>query len=80
MSEWFNPAELLRLATIDNAALLALSGPRSPYQGTLGVVEPNALADLILVDGDPLADINLIAGPAKNFHVIMKDGVIHKNT
>ncbi|BDT86719.1 hypothetical protein [Nocardia cyriacigeorgica] len=44
------------------------------------MVEPNALADLILVDGDPLADINLIAGPAKNFHVIMKDGVIHKNT
>ena len=72
-------AELLRLVTYDNARLLALSGPRSPYQGTLGVVEPNALADLILVNGDPLADIELIGDPGANFDVIMKDGVIYKN-
>lgn len=80
LSEWFNPAELLRLATLDNAALLGLSGPRSPYQGTLGVVEPNALADLIVVNGDPLADIALIGDPGTNFGVIMKDGVLYKNT
>ena len=79
LREWFNSAELLRLVTYDNARLLALSGPRSPYQGTLGVVEPNALADLILVNGDPLADIELIGDPGANFDVIMKDGVIYKN-
>jgi len=73
----FSPAELLQLLTHDNAQLLALSGPRAPYQGTLGVVEKGALADLILVNGDPLADIDLI-GDAANFDVIMKDGVIFK--
>ena len=56
-----------------------LSGPRSPYPGKLGVVQEGALADLLLVDGDPLANINLIEDPAKNFVVIMKDGKIYKN-
>lgn len=74
----FAPAELLRLATHDNAQLLALSGPRTPYEGRLGVVEAGALADLILVNGDPLADIGLIGDPDRNFAVIMKDGRIVK--
>jgi imidazolonepropionase-like amidohydrolase len=76
---WYTPAETLRMATADNAALLALSGPRSPYPGTLGVVQEGALADLLLVDGDPLQNIRLIEDPAKNFLVIMKDGRIYKN-
>ena len=68
------------MATADNAELLAMCGERNPYPGKLGVVEEGALADLLLVDGDPLANIKLIADPAKNFVVIMKDGVIFKNT
>jgi len=68
------------MATADNAELLALSGLRSPYPGILGVVQEGALADLLLVDGDPLANINLIADPAKNLLIIMKDGKIYKNT
>lgn len=75
---WFTPAEILKLVTHDNAQLLALSGPRSPYQGRLGVVQEGALADLILVDGDPLADLSLVADPARNFDLILKDGVIAK--
>ena len=75
---WFTPAEILKLATHDNAQLLALSGPRSPYAGTLGVVREGALADLILVDGDPLADLALVADPASNFDLIIKDGTIVK--
>ena len=63
----------------DNARLLALSGPRSPYQGKLGVVETGALADLLLVEGNPLIDIDVISDPQKNFNVIMKDGVIYKS-
>ena len=59
--------------------LLALSGLRNPYPGKLGVVEEGALADLLLVDGDPLADLDLVADPAKNFVVIMKDGKVYKN-
>ena len=68
------------MATATNAQLLALSGKRNPYPGKLGVIEPGALADLLLVDGDPTADIALVADPAKNFVVIMKDGKIYKNT
>jgi imidazolonepropionase-like amidohydrolase len=79
MTRWFTPAETLRMATSTNAELLALSGLRSPYSGKLGVVELGALADLLLVEGDPLADINLVADPEKNFRVIMKDGKIYKN-
>ena len=79
MVRWYTPGEVLRMATSGNAALLALSGLRSPYEGRLGVVEPGALADLLLVDGDPIAEIGLIADPAKNFVVIMKDGRIYRN-
>jgi imidazolonepropionase-like amidohydrolase len=43
-------------------------------------VEEGALADLLLVDGDPIANINLVADPNKNFVVIMKDGKVYKNT
>ncbi|PZQ53913.1 MAG: hydrolase [Novosphingobium pentaromativorans] len=75
LKQWFAPAEILKMVTYDNAQLLALSGERSPYKGKLGVVEVGALADLILVDGDPISDIDLIADPEKNFVAIMKDGV-----
>jgi imidazolonepropionase-like amidohydrolase len=80
MVRWYTPAEVLRMATADNGELLALSGLRSPYEGKLGVVEAGALADLLLVDGDPLANIDLVADPARNFVVIMKDGRIYKNS
>ena len=79
LREWFTPAEILKLVTHDNAELLALSGLRSPYQGRLGVVEEDALADLLLVEGDPLANLELIADPARNFAVIVKDGRIVKD-
>ena len=80
MTRWFSPTEALRMATATNGELLALSGLRSPYQGKLGVVEEGALADLLLVDGDPIANIRLIEDPERNFVVIMKDGRIHKNS
>ena len=68
------------MATSTNAELLKLSGLRNPYPGTLGVVEQGALADLILVEGNPIDDLALVADPAKNFKIIMKDGKIFKNT
>ena len=52
----------------------------TPIPGKLGVVEKDALADLLLVDGDPLEDLKLIADPEQNFVVIMKDGKMYKNT
>jgi imidazolonepropionase-like amidohydrolase len=68
------------MATSTNAELLALSGKRNPYPGKLGVVEEGALADLLLVDGDPLDDVGLVSDPEKNLLVIMKDGRVFKNT
>ena len=76
LTRWYSPAEVLQQATIRNAELLALSGPRNPYPGRLGVVEEGAIADLILVDGDPLTDISLIARPRESFVAIIKDGTL----
>ena len=80
LARWYTPAEALAMATSTNAELLALSGKRNPYPGKLGVVEEGALADLLLVDGNPLENIELVANPDKNFVIIMKDGKIYKNT
>lgn len=80
LQKWFTNAEILKMITQDNGELLQLSGLRSPYPGKLGVVEEQALADLLLVDGDPLKDLSLISNPDKNFLVIIKDGQIYKNT
>ena len=77
---WYTPAESLVMATATNAQLLALSGERNPYPGKLGIVERDALADLLLVNGNPLDDIQLIEDPERNLAVIMKDGRIYKNT
>src|SRR5262245_19714538 len=80
MLKWYTPAETLAMATSINAQLLTLSGKRNPYPGRLGVVQEGALADLLLVDGDPLSNIALIADPEKNLLVIMKDGRVYKNS
>jgi imidazolonepropionase-like amidohydrolase len=79
MVKWYTPAEVLKMATANNAELLALSGPRNPYPGKLGVVEEGSLADLLLVNGDPIADIKLLEDPVKNLLVIMKDGKLYKS-
>jgi len=76
---WYTPSEALEMATADNGELMALSGFINPYPGKLGVVEEGALADLLLVDGNPLENIKLVENPDKNFLLIMKDGAIYKN-
>jgi len=80
LKRWYTPYEALKMATYDNAQLVKMCGPRDPYPGELGVVKEGALADLLLVDGNPLENLDLVADPDKNFVVIMKDGKIYKNT
>jgi imidazolonepropionase-like amidohydrolase len=80
LKKWYTPVEALRMATSGNAELLKMCGPRDPYPGALGVVEEGALADLLLVEGNPLEDLDLVADPENNFKVIMKDGQVYKNT
>lgn len=80
LTNFYSNAELLKQVTAANGRLLSLSGERNPYPGKLGVVETGALADLLLVDGNPLENITLVANPEKSFVLIMKDGAIFKNT
>jgi imidazolonepropionase-like amidohydrolase len=80
MIRWYTAGEVLTTATSVNAELLALCGDRNPYPGRLGVIEPGAFADLLLVDGDPLTRIELLADPDRSFVLIMKDGAIFKNS
>jgi imidazolonepropionase-like amidohydrolase len=77
--KWFSSLEILRQATSTNGDLLALSGPRNGY-GKLGVLEVGALADLLIVEGNPLEDIRVLEEPEKNLRLIMKDGRIYKQT
>ena len=70
--EVFKPVELLRQATSVNAELMMM-------EGKIGCVKAEAFADLIVVDGDPLKDINLVAADGKKLSVILRDGQIIKN-
>lgn len=79
MKRWFNNFEILNMATANNADLLAMSGKRSPYTGKLGVIEEGALADLIIIDGNPLDNLELLNDTDKTLVLIMKNGKIFKN-
>ena len=78
LGRWYSNAEVLRSATSVNAELLAMSGPRTPYDGRLGVIQAGALADMILIDGNPLDDLSLLENPSERLSLIVKDGVIVK--
>jgi imidazolonepropionase-like amidohydrolase len=80
-SQVYSNAETLRIATSGNCELFALSGDRNPYkEAKLGVIKEGAWADMLLVDGDPTQDINVLKDYERNLVVIMKDGMVHKNT
>ena len=66
------PVEVLRSATSINAALMQRSGE-------LGTIAPGAVADILVVDGDPLGDLGLLQEQGRHIPVIMKDGRFHKN-
>jgi imidazolonepropionase-like amidohydrolase len=79
LKRWYENVEILRMATSVNGELLALSGPRNPYPGKLGVIEKDALADLLVVNGDPIDDIALLEKPETNLAMIMKGGRIYRD-
>lgn len=78
LTRFMRPLEALRMATGAAGELLAMSGGRAPYDGRLGVIAPDALADLLVVNGDPEAGLDWLADPAANLALIMKDGVVVK--
>ena len=69
----FSPAEILRQATSVNADLLRMDD-------RIGRVAPGFAADLIVVDGDPMADIACLGRDGANLPVILQAGRFHKRT
>ena len=67
----YTPAEALKCAT-------AVGGDLMGLKGELGIIRSGALADLLLVNGDPLKDQSVLVGPS-HFAMIMKDGKMHKD-
>ena len=79
-AEWFSNVEVLRQATSKGGELLGMSGVLNPYPGKLGVIEEGAHADLLLFDGNPLDDLNVIVSFEENMDFIMKAGKVYKRT
>ena len=75
----FTPAEALKHWTGNAGIVLKWSGPLDPYPTyALGAIQPDAFADILLWDGNPLEDIDLILDESK-LHLIMKDGKVYKD-
>jgi imidazolonepropionase-like amidohydrolase len=66
------PIEIIRSATLIGAEIVHM-------QGKLGVIEAGAIADLLVVDGDPLQNLGLFQDQGARLSVIMKAGHFHKN-
>jgi imidazolonepropionase-like amidohydrolase len=66
------PIDVIRSATSNAAELFDMTGQ-------IGVIAPGAYADMLVVDGDPLADINLLQEQGKHLDVIMKAGAFVVN-
>lgn len=79
-ARFMSPLEALHKATGAAGALLSLSGERAPYQGALGVIREGALADLLVVDGDPETDLAWLDTPDTSLRLIMKGGRIFKES
>lgn len=81
LGQWYSNIDALKILTSGNCELFELAGDRNPYRAAkLGIIAKGSWADMILVDGDPTKDIQLLADPVNKFQLIIKNGVIEKNT
>jgi imidazolonepropionase-like amidohydrolase len=81
----FTPLEALQHATVNPGKMLKEMGFMAPAldpypDGSLGVIKPGAYADLLIVEGNPLEDLTVLRDYTTNLRLIMKDGMIYKNT
>jgi imidazolonepropionase-like amidohydrolase len=74
-SRYFSPAEILRQATSESAEVIRLCGPLNRH-GDFGEVREGWLADLLLFEQDPFADISILERPDEALAVVMKQGVV----
>ncbi len=70
-AEVLTPLEVIRQATLVGAQIVR-------REGELGIIEPGAVADLLVVDGDPLADLRLLTGQGAHLRAIVQAGTFHK--
>ncbi|AQT81324.1 amidohydrolase [Mycolicibacterium litorale] len=81
LGEYVSNVDALRMVTSGNAELLRLAGERDPYKAArLGEITAGAWADVLLVNGDPTVDLKVLADADTGISVIVKDGVIVKNS
>jgi imidazolonepropionase-like amidohydrolase len=76
--QWFSDAEIMVQATGNGGETVALCGKRNPY-GKLGVIEENAMADILIYTKNPLEDVSVVEDYENNLVFVMKDGKIYKN-
>ena len=75
----FSPAQALKHWTGNAGIVLTWSGPKNPYPTyKLGQIAPDSYADILLWDGNPLENIDVILDESK-LHMVMKDGVVYKD-
>jgi len=78
--DFFSNDEILTQIFRNNARLVMMTGERNPYKdGPLGVIEPGAYADILLVEGDPTKDVAVFADWENKIDLVMKDGVVYRN-
>jgi imidazolonepropionase-like amidohydrolase len=80
LARFMSPLDALHRATGAAGELLALSGARAPYDGRLGVIRENALADLLVVDADPERDLDWLDDTQRSLRLIIKNGRVYKDT
>jgi imidazolonepropionase-like amidohydrolase len=77
-AKYWTPAEVLKQATSESARVIRMAGGLNAY-GNFGEVREGWIADLLLINGEPLDDISILEKPDSALALIMKDGRIVKN-
>lgn len=81
LGDHYSNLDALKMLTSGNAGLFESAGERNSYRSAkLGVIAEGAWADVLLIEGNPIDDLAVIADPEKNLKMILKDGEIYKNT
>ena len=78
LTRFYAAHDVVNMATKMNGELLGLSGARNPYPGKIGRIEAGALADLLVVEGDPTVSLGFLEAPDATLSMIMKGGKIYK--
>ena len=79
LTQFYAPLDALHQATGAAGDILAMSGDRAPYPGAVGVIEEGAMADILVVDGDPAESLDFLSDPDTNLPAIIKGGNFARN-